>query len=762
MKQLIQAYAESGKREVNTKELSTEFLVAGGGLAGVCAAVTAAREGISVILVQDRPVLGGNASSEVRLWALGATSHMGNNNRWAREGGVIDEILVENTYRNKEGNPVIFDTVVLDLVLAEPNITLLLNTMIYDIKKDGPDRIGTVFAFNSQNGTRYRMKAKLYCDATGDGTLSYLAGAAFRFGAEDKEEFGECFSPSRTYGRLLGHTISLYSKKTNKPVKFYPPSYALKDIKVIPKYEQITADRYGCNYWWFEYGGELDTVHDNEDIKFELWKVVYGAWDYIKNSGRFPEAENMTLEWVGTIPGKRESRRFAGLYMLTQKDVVEQTEFDDAVAFGGWAIDLHPAAGVYSDLPSCNQYHSKGTYSIPYRCYVSRDIRNLFYAGRIISVSHVAFGSTRVMTTCGHGAQAVGMAASVCIRNGLAPADMTGRKWMTLLQKKLNYAGQSIRNLPLDEKENLLLSATIKAGSVLSLREIPQSGKFITLDYSSAQMLPVAKNTRYVFSIDVWADEDTSLRAELAASSKPGNYTPDRILSAREIQLHGGKQNVSLDFGTVLDEDQYVFVIFRTNPKVRLPISDFRCTGILSVFNKFNYAVNNRGIQIPPAGSGFDSFEFWCPDRRPAGENLAMKIAPAISCFGETNLVNGFIRPTVRPNAWVASMGDSRQSVEIQWNEKQEMSSLRFYFDTDYDHPMETVQFGHPENVMPFCVRNLKIYDRSGNMLAAVDDNHRTIADVEFKEKLSEDYLRIEFENLQKDVPVSVFGIFIR
>lgn len=758
---MLQEPAEAGKRSLLLKELEVDFLVAGGGLAGVCAAVTAAREGLKVALVQDRPVLGGNASSEVRLWALGATSHMGNNNRWAREGGVIDEILVENTYRNKEGNPVIFDTVVLDIVLAEPNITLLLNTSLYDVEKDGSDMIKGIYAFNPQNGTRYHITASVFCDATGDGTLAYLAGAAYRFGAEDKEEFGECFSPSESYGRLLGHTISLYTKKTDHPVKFYPPSYALEDITVIPKYEQITADRYGCNYWWFEYGGEHDTIHDNEDIKFELWKVVYGAWNYIKNSGRFPEAENMTLEWVGTVPGKRESRRFVGHYMLTQKDVVEQTDFDDAVAFGGWAIDLHPAAGVYSDKPSCNQYHSKGIYSIPYRCFISKDISNLFYAGRIISTSHVAFGTTRVMTTCGHGAQAVGMAACMCVKGKMLPASLLEPSKMSELQQKLNIAGQSIRRLPIDEKCNLLSDATVSASSELSLGSMPESDKMYVLDYSAAQLIPLAGNTGYTFSVDVHAEKDTALEMEFAVSSRKGNYTPDRILASRAVRLRKGIQNVSVDFGVTLDETQYAFVIFRSNPAVSLPVSDFRCTGVLSVFNKFNYAVNNYGRQTPPEGSGFDSFEFWCPDRRPEGRNIALSVSPAMESFGTSNLLNGFIRPTTGSNAWVAAAEDRSPSLSIAWKEKKTIGSVRLYLDTDYDHPMETVQFGHPENVMPFCVRDINVYDAEGQLIASVSDNHRTIVDMKFAEKVCTDSLRIELDNRQENVPVSVYEIIV-
>jgi hypothetical protein len=359
---------------------------------GQGAPLAAARRGLEVALVQDRPVLGGNASSEVRLWILGATSHMGNNNRWAREGGIMDELLVENMYRNPEGNPLIFDTILLEKVTQESRITLRLNTAVFEVEMGTSETIAAVKAFCSQNQTMYHLSAPYFVDASGDGILGFLAGAAFRMGAESADEFGEKFAPSKEYGELLGHSLYFYSKDMGKPVKYVAPSFALKDISQIPRFKSFNAKDFGCRLWWVEYGGRLDTIKETETIKWELWKVIYGVWDHIKNSGNFPEAENLTLEWVGTIPGKRESRRFEGDYMMIQQDIVEQRKHYDAVGFGGWSIDLHPADGVFSEKPGCNQWHSKGIYQIPYRSLYSRNIANLFLAGRIISASHVAFG----------------------------------------------------------------------------------------------------------------------------------------------------------------------------------------------------------------------------------------------------------------------------------------------------------------------------------------------------------------------------------
>ncbi|MET0572833.1 MAG: FAD-dependent oxidoreductase, partial [Pedobacter agri] len=233
------------KRYLNQIDLSADLVVAGGGLSGVCTAITAARQGIKVILVQDRPVLGGNSSSEVRLWILGATSHMGNNNRWAREGGVIDEILVENTFRNPQGNPMILDMLLLDKVVQESNIHLLLNTAVHGLRKSDPDTIEAIEAFCSQNSTAYQLSAPLFCDATGDGIVGFLSGAAFRMGAESNEEFNEGMAPTAEYGELLGHSLYFYSKDTGKPVKFIPPSFALQDITEIPRFRNFNANEFG-------------------------------------------------------------------------------------------------------------------------------------------------------------------------------------------------------------------------------------------------------------------------------------------------------------------------------------------------------------------------------------------------------------------------------------------------------------------------------------------------------------------------------------
>jgi len=766
-------------RSLCEQKLVTDVAIVGGGLAGVCAAITAARAGSKVVLVQDRPVLGGNASSEVRLWILGATSHMGNNNRWAREGGVVDELLVENIFRNPEGNPLILDTIILEMVVNEPNITLLLNTAVHDLEKSDADTIKSVRAFCSQNSTTYEITAPLFVDASGDGIVGFLAGAAFRIGAESQAEFGEKLAPEQATNELLGHTIYFYSKDTGRPVKFVPPSFALRDITKIPRWRDIKFNDSGCRLWWLEWGGALDTIHDSEKIKWELWKVAYGVWNHIKNSGQFPEAETLTLEWVGTIPGKRESRRFEGDYMVIQQDLVEQRRHADAVSFGGWAIDLHPSDGVFSAQPGCQQWHSKGVFQIPYRAMYSRNIKNLFLAGRIISASHIAFGSTRVMATCAHGGQAIGMAASICAREQLLPRDLLAAPRMAELQRDLFRIGQYIPGVAFEDEKDLARTAEISASSELQLSQFAATGETMLLDASWAMMLPVQPGAMPAveFLLDVSAQ--TTLHAELRVSSKPENYTPDVTLAVREIKLKTGTCiKLPLNLGAMIDVSRYAFVCLMANQDISVHLSDQRVTGVLALTQKFNRAVAKSPRQEPPAGSGIDGFEFWIPQRRPAGKNLAIKINPPLEVFGVQNLTNGFARPTNQPNAWVADFAQEQPVIRLAWDKPQTIAWIELCFDTDFDHPMESVLMGHPERVMPFCVREVTValpakvpvaavHSASNNLknldterlVFQISENHQSRRVIRLQTPVITDALELRLVAPHADVPAALFEV---
>lgn len=433
--------------------MTADLCVAGGGMAGVCAALAAARNGRRVVLIQDRSVLGGNASSEIRMHMVGASCS--GRRPGARESGLIDEIRVEDAVRNPQRSPAMFDLLLYDLVAREPNITLLLDTDCTGCDMEG-SRIVAVHAVRQMTEETFRIRAPFFADCTGDGRLGVEAGAAFRMGREAREEYGESLAPETADSRTLGSTILFTARRHDRPMPFAAPPWARRFTEEDLALRSHRELEYG--YWWVEWGGELDTIRDNDRIRHELLRIALGVWDHVKNEcprGADPSAayekwlggeepklespENWALDWVGALPGKRESRRFLGPHVLTQDDVLAGRTFRDQVAYGGWWIDLHPPAGVDAvrEYPS-TQVETPHLYGIPLRCLYSRNVENLFFAGRNISATHIAFASTRVMATCAAVGQAVGSAAAVAVEHGFGGApELLADAPLRVLQQRL-------------------------------------------------------------------------------------------------------------------------------------------------------------------------------------------------------------------------------------------------------------------------------------------------------------------------------------
>lgn len=426
-------------------ELETDILVAGGGPAGVPCALAAAREGARVVLVQDRPVLGGNASSEVRMHMVGADAFGSGPDLEceSREGGIIEEIRLETAMRNPQRAATMLDLILYEKCRAEANLTLLLNTTVVGAEVEN-DRITAVQAIRESTQEYFMIQAEVFADCTGDGRLGAEAGAPFLRGREDKASFGETHALDQADEKTLGSTLLYQARKHDRPMPFVAPSFTRKfteeDLKHRLKLNPTAIDgglEYG--FWWCEWGGELDTISDNETIRDELMAILMGVWDVIKNSGRYDGTENWALDWFGWLPGKRESRRFIGQHILTERDVLTAPNFPDTIAYGGWPIDLHPPGGVdaIEEMP-CQHIMVPNLYGIPLRSCVGAKHRNLVFAGRNFSATHVAFASTRVMATCAVMGQGVGTAAAVSIQRGIGIADLAERvKPMHEVQQRL-------------------------------------------------------------------------------------------------------------------------------------------------------------------------------------------------------------------------------------------------------------------------------------------------------------------------------------
>lgn len=398
------------------KKLRAQLVIAGGGPSGVVAALAAARNGATVILCQDRSVLGGNASSEIRMHIVGS-SHRGKElETEARESGILEEITLENAVRNQQRCANMLDLILYEKCRAEPNITLLLNTTVVGARMDG-DRIVSAYANRESTEDWFELEAELFADCTGDGRLGFEAGASFTTGREAADEYGESAAQANRDAYRLGSSIMFTTRDMGRPIPFIAPPWIRKFSEEDLKLRGHDTWEYG--YWWVEFGGMLDTIKDNETIRDELLAIMLGVWDHIKNSGNHPESANWAFDWFGFLPGKRESRRFLGQHVLTQNDLEQAVDFADVIAYGGWPMDTHPPQGIDAkEAEPCSQPNTPYMYGIPLRSLVSRNVANLLFAGRNMSATHVAFSSTRVMATCASMGEGLGTFAAVALKSG--------------------------------------------------------------------------------------------------------------------------------------------------------------------------------------------------------------------------------------------------------------------------------------------------------------------------------------------------------
>jgi len=419
-----------------------DLVVCGGGMAGTCTAISAARAGVRVALIQNRPLLGGNNSSEVRVGLSGLIHQQ----PYPALGNLVAEIGPIGYYDFQEArrNPELprskeilaldpvraehnagpatnyEDQKKLQAVLAEKNIRLFLNTHVTAVEKQG-EQIAAVVARDTRTGRESRLVGRLFADCTGDANLGFLAGADWRMGRESKAETGEELAPDEPDRLLMGTSVQWYAEKEAAPVAFPECPWALQ-------FNAQTCFRGAKGDWDWETGMNRDQVADMEQIRDHALRVTFGNWSFLKNHDQAKEKfANYRLAWVAYIGGKRESRRLLGDVILTQQDVQKQRPFDDASVTTTWSIDLHyPAPDntahfAGQEFRSIAKHLRVKPYAIPYRCLYSRNVPNLFMAGRDISVTHVALGTVRVQKTTGMMGEVVGMAAALCVRHHTLP-----------------------------------------------------------------------------------------------------------------------------------------------------------------------------------------------------------------------------------------------------------------------------------------------------------------------------------------------------
>lgn len=565
-----------------TIEHTCDLCVVGGGLAGTIAALSAARHGAKVVLIQDRPMLGGNCSSEIRMWVRGASGI------YNRETGILAEFEEENIYRNPTLAPTLWDSVLFGKVKENKNITLLLNTSCLDASCDAGN-IKTVTAWQLTTYSWHKVSAKYFADCSGDSVLAPLTGAKHRIGREGNEEFGETIGPKIADHKTMGMSLLLQSRETDHPVSFIPPEWANvyesdEDFARIPYIESQhstfrdhTVGTSGCNLWWIELGGEGPAIDNTEETRDELLKTAFGIWDHIKNRGDHGY-ENWELEWVGFLPGKRESVRYIGEHILTQHDVLAGGPFDDVIAYGGWPMDDHNPKGMLArpphDEPSV-LHPAPSPYGIPYRCLYSANINNLFFAGRNISATHAALSSTRVMATCSLIGQAMGTAAALCVAHGIMPKELIGDRVRELQQMLLDdgvfLPGVCREISPISKNATLNLSTEEQA--------ILQNGIDRPRSDVEQNKINLPKGAELTFSYTAPTDIHT-LRLQFDLDYTRQSVSPNKKMQRFAQKLHTGRDFVTMKVAATIVKSFAVYAdgvcVYQTDNNyyslVRVPI----------------------------------------------------------------------------------------------------------------------------------------------------------------------------------------------
>jgi hypothetical protein len=685
------------------KTETADVAVVGGGIAGVCAAISSARQGAETVLVQDRPVLGGNASSEVRVWVNGATG--GKHCNYVREGGIMEELLLQNKRTNPGGAADTWDAVLQNAVREQPRLTCHLNTLITDIEMDG-DRIVAAAGPQHATETEYRFEADQFIDATGDGVLAAEAGAEWFEGRESTEKYGEPSAPEERDENTLGSSIMFYSKDIGEPVDYDPPDFAhdFKDDPPEMVAQRIDPQQRRCCYWWIEYGGvaDYDIIEDNEAIRDELWAIVYGVWDYIKNSGEFPAAEvaSLDLEWVGKVPGKRESRRFIGDYVLTEQDLREQRTFEDAVGHGGWSIDLHPPTGFYNDQgQGADQQELDGPYSFPYRILYTPDLENVHLAGRHVSASHIAFGSLRVQMTLATAGQAAGVGAALCHSEGIQPPAVAD-KYVETLQQRLLRDDQWIIGVPNRDPDDHAREASVTASSTHPAA-VTDRDRRVALDDKYG--IHVASE-EYLDSVSLLFDtaEDastTSVELTVHEEDRPENYLPRAELGTVEATLDGPTW-VEVPVETAPEGDGVFIVVEETEDAV-LVAADRTLSGIMTLPRARD---EWWGRQVHHGGPP----EEWVPCLRIDGED---------DYFQPDAVVDGHSRPYGAGHSWISAPGGADENglteeewVELSWDEPRSIDTVQLTTNTRLSKWYNI--FGKEAQAEPETLRDYRIEAR--------------------------------------------------
>lgn len=676
-----------------------DVVVCGGGLAGFCAALAAARHGAKTALIQDRPVLGGNSSSEIRVTPHGAAAFHG----YARETGIVAEALIEERATNHakiEENGwtnSVWDLVLYDMAVRTEGLTLHLNTTLEDADV-AAGRIERVRTRVANAETIIQIAGKTFIDCTGDGTLGALAGAQWLSGTEASSEYGEPDAPEEASKGTMGSSLHFKTVDVGHPVPFTPPAWAVKydDPSFFQKGARI-APTLASGYWWIEIGAPWDTLHENEVIRHELTRHVLGIWDYYKNKDPYwsKKAENLALDWVGQVPGKRESRRLIGDIVLTENHLIENGAYDDEVAFGGWYVDLHTLGGLLAEDaepvstalladPKATFGSSRyvGPFGVPLRALVSKDVANLMFAGRNVSSTHAALGALRVMGTAAVMGQAVGTAAALAKDEPELKPALTAK--VDEIQQALLRDGCFLPHVRNTDPHDLALKARASASSSEKVRGVgPNSANWLggidhwhghpvhpftgRLERRTAQWIAVGKGQgvdriRLALSNDADVDREVTATLHKVAdiwdySTEPGGALRKEALVVPPGGPHWIEWEVCLNATDL--SGGYIRADLEAVPEIEWHLSSAVMPGQIA------------GYEASPGRYR----------RFGGGATLSFQIEPAQAAYAPENVLTGVTRPHQQTNQWRSDPVEPLpQWLQLDWDRPRQIGQIQLTF----------------------------------------------------------------------------------
>ncbi len=748
-------------------EEAFDIVVCGGGLAGFSAAVAAARQGHQVCLIQDRPVFGGNSSSEIRVTPHGAAQF----HAYARETGIISELLIEERAFNHEKvrengwTNSVWDLVMYNMAVSTPGLTFHLNTSVQGAEViNGSIRAVRAVIANAE--TELMIQGKIFIDCTGDGIVADLAGCEWRWGSEGRDEFAEPHAPVHASKDTMGSSIHFRARNVGRPAPFRAPDWAIKHDNPAYFYEggRSFYDM-EAGYWWIEIGIPWNTIYDNETIRHELTRHTLGIWDWMKNHDPVlkEKTAHFALDWIGQVPGKRESRRIMGEYLMTEQDIQNPVEFPDEIAYGGWFLDLHTPGGLlaghaepasaenYSQTSDYAQKSYCGPYGIPFRIMVARDVSNLLVAGRNVSVTHVALGTVRVMATTALLGQAAGTGASAALKHGVQLRSLPDSPVMAIIQQQLLRDGCFLPHVQNQDALDIARKAKITASSsaLIGGAEVVYRTEMPTEPLVQARGQWIAVSTDHIASVAVCLSNHSGTNQRVIASLVPVDHVWDyrlntgTLLCEQELEVPPGTlQWIEWPANIELGElpSAYVRLQLSANPEVEWHTATSLIPGHTAAFDMGNGKMR----------------------RYRDGETLAYRIQPEQAVFRAEQVISGVTRPYQSTNLWMADtegQPDAEAFIQLTWDTVQSIREVQLVFP---GHLFREYHHTPPFYRAPCCARDIRIEagtSGSWTMVAQVQDNYQRMVRIVLPEPVRTSTVRCVIEATNGKMPAAIYEV---